>query len=394
MNRNVPPHWNMMELREVAEVVTGSTPSTVRDDFSGGEIPFVTPTELKGGIPVTKTPVTLTELGAKQVRVIPENSVMVCCIGSLGKIGIAGTRLATNQQINSLVFDEKIVCPRYGFHYCQTLKPLLIHLAPSTTVPIINKGRFQELKIPLPPLPEQKRIAAILDKADAIRRKRQQAVKLTEELLLSVFLDIFGDPVTNPRGWEVKPLAEEITFMTSGSRGWAEHYSDHGSKFIRIQNVKNGQLHFNDIQYVKAPDNKEAARTKVQENDLLISITADLGRTAVVDKQTADEGAHINQHLALVRLSNAINPHFVAAYLESQGGKRQFLQLDQSAVKSGLNFDSIKSLQLYNPPLVLQNQYAAAVKSVENTKVKLKEAADTSDTLFTSLLQRAFRGEL
>lgn len=253
---------------------------------------------------------------------------------------------------------------------------------------------LRKIKIPLPSLPEQKRIAAILDKAEAIRRKRQQAVKLTEELLRSVFLDMFGDPVTNPKGWKVKPLAEEITFMTSGSRGWAEHYSDHGSKFIRIQNVKNGQLHFNDIQYVKAPDNKEAARTKVQENDLLISITADLGRTAVVDKQTAEEGAHINQHLALVRLSNAINPHFVAAYLESQGGKRQFLQLDQAAVKSGLNFDSIKSLRIFNPPLVLQEQYAAAVESVENTKVRLKGAADTSDTLFTSLLQRAFRGEL
>ncbi|NJD39879.1 MAG: hypothetical protein FIA89_16410 [Geobacter sp.] len=263
-----------------------------------------------------------------------------------------------------------------------------------TTRGKLTKDAALRIELVLPPLPEQKRIAAILDKADVIRRKRQQAVKLTEELLRSVFLDMFGDPVTNPKGWEVKPLAEEITFMTSGSRGWAEYYSDHGNKFIRIQNVKNGQLHFNDIQYVKAPDNKEAARTKVQENDLLISITADLGRTAVVDKQTADEGAHINQHLALVRLSNAINPHFVVAYLESQGGKRQFLQLDQAAVKSGLNFDSIKSLRIFNPPLVLQEQYAAAVESVENTKVKLKGAADTSDSLFTSLLQRAFRGEL
>lgn len=263
-----------------------------------------------------------------------------------------------------------------------------------TGVPTLNRNNVHGVNVSLPPLPEQKRIAAILDKADSIRRKRQQAVKLTEELLRSVFLDMFGDPVTNPKGWEVKSLAEEITFMTSGSRGWAEHYSDHGSKFIRIQNVKNGQLHFNDIQYVKAPDNKEAARTKVQENDLLISITADLGRTAVVDKQTADEGAHINQHLALVRLSDAINPHFVAAYLESQGGKRQFLQLDQAAVKSGLNFDSIKSLRIFNPPLVLQEQYAAAVESAENTKVRLKCAADISYTLFTSLLQRAFRGAL
>ncbi|MDK9718414.1 MAG: restriction endonuclease subunit S [Trichlorobacter sp.] len=299
--------------------------------------------------------------------------------------------------ISILRSDREKIFPRYLYHWMnssETLHQLRYCGRQTTNISNMSLDLACDLELPLPPLLEQKRIAAILDKADAIRRKRQQAVKLTEELLRSVFLDMFGDPVTNPKGWEVKSLAEEITFMTSGSRGWAEYYSDHGSKFIRIQNVKNGQLHFNDVQYVKAPDNKEAARTKVQENDLLISITADLGRTAVVDKQTADEGAHINQHLALVRLSNAINPHFVAAYLESQGGKSQFLQLDQSAVKSGLNFDSIKSLHLYNPPFVLQKQYAAAVESVENTKVKLKDAADTSDTLFTSLLQRAFRGEL
>lgn len=189
-------------------------------------------------------------------------------------------------------------------------------------------------------------------------------------------------------------LSEEIEFLTSGSRGWAEFYSDSGRKFIRIQNVKNGLLNFNEIQYVNPPDNKEAARTKVQENDLLISITADLGRTAVVDKQTAIEGAHINQHLALVRLSKAFSPHFVAAYLESEGGKRQFLQLDQSAVKSGLNFDSIKSLHLFDPPLQLQNQYASFVHALGRAKDKLRTSSEVTGNLFESLLQRAFTGEM
>jgi type I restriction enzyme S subunit len=263
-----------------------------------------------------------------------------------------------------------------------------------TTRAKLTKDAASRIELVLPPLPEQKRISAILDKADSIRRKRQEAVRLTEELLRSVFLEMFGDPVTNPKGWEIKSLSEEIEFLTSGSRGWAEFYSNSGRKFIRIQNVKNGLLNFNEVQYVNPPDNKEAARTKVQENDLLISITADLGRTAVVDRRTAIEGAHINQHLALVRLSKAFNPHFVAAYLESEGGKRQFLQLDQSAVKSGLNFESIKSLNLFNPPLKLQNQYASFVHALEKAKGKLRASSEVTDTLFNSLLQRAFKGEL
>ena len=333
------------------------------------------------------------KIGNHHTVLVKHPTLIIGRKGSVGAVTYAPNGAWTiDTAFYTEILDPKLLDLRFLFYALNRAK--LAQYTITTSIPGLNRDDIYSTQIPLPPLPEQKRIAAILNKADAIRRKRQQTVNLTEELLRSAFLDMFGDPVTNPKGWEVKPLAEEITFMTSGSRGWTEYYSDHGNKFIRIQNVKNGQLHFNDIQYVKAPDNKEAARTKVQENDLLISITADLGRTAVVDKQTADEGAHINQHLALVRLSNAINPHFVAAYLESQGGKRQFLQLDQAAVKSGLNFDSIKSLRIFNPPLVLQEQYATAVESVENTKVKLKGAADTSTTLFTSLLQRAFRGEL
>ena len=92
-------------------------------------------------------------------------------------------------------------------------------MAPATTVAIVSKSKFEELQIPLPPLEEQKRIAAILDKADAIRRKRQQAIQLADDFLRSVFLDMFGDPVTNPKGWEVKHLGDCLDFLTSGARG-------------------------------------------------------------------------------------------------------------------------------------------------------------------------------
>ena len=322
---------------------------------------------------------------------VPGPGVITGRSGSIGKVHYVDTDywpLNTALYVKDFHGND----PKFIYYLLSTFG--LEKYSEGTGVPTLNRNNVHGVNVSLPTLPEQKRITAILDKADSIRRKRQEAVRLTEELLRSVFLDMFGDPVTNPKEWEIKSLSDDIEFLTSGSRGWAEFYTDSGRKFIRIQNVKNGLLHFNDVQYVTPPDNKEAARTKVQENDLLISITADLGRTAVVDKITAIEGAHINQHLALVRLSKAFNPHFVAAYLESEGGKRQFLQLDQSAVKSGLNFDSIKSLHLFDPPLQLQNQYAALVHSVERAKEKLNTSSEVTITLFNSLLQRAFKGEL
>ena len=198
--------WPLVAIKEVAKVVTGKTPSTVDDQNFGGDIPFVTPAELGLETYVTSAPRTLSAKGASAIKLVPNNAVMVCCIGSLGKMAIAGTPVATNQQINSVIFDENRVDAKYGFYALQLLKPKMEAMAPSTTVAIINKGNFEAMQIPLPPLPEQKRIAAILDKADAIRLKHQQAIQLVDDFLRAVFLDMFGDPVSNPKGWPKKSL--------------------------------------------------------------------------------------------------------------------------------------------------------------------------------------------
>ena len=103
--------WQTVAISEVSNVVTGSTPKTNRDDFFGGDIPFVTPAELEQASPIVSTPRTLSTTGAQQVRLVPPNAILVCCIGSLGKVGIAGCTLETNQQINAIVFDEGKVWP-------------------------------------------------------------------------------------------------------------------------------------------------------------------------------------------------------------------------------------------------------------------------------------------
>lgn len=242
-----------------------------------------------------------------------------------------------------------------------------------------------------PDLDEQKRIAAILDKADDIRRKRQEALRLTDDFLRSVFLDLFGDPVTNPKGWEITTVGDELEFLTSGSRGWAQYYADEGDLFIRIQNLRGGLLDLSDAAYVNAPESAEATRTRVREGDVLLSITADLGRTAVVP--TGIGKAHINQHIAILRLSS-MNPVFVAQLLASPGGQRQFESLNKSAVKAGLNFDDIRSINLLNPPLELQTRFAEIVDRIIKNRRRQESAGIEASNAFTSLQQRAFRGEL
>lgn len=146
---------------------------------------------------------------------------------------------------------------------------------------------LKELVIPLPPLEAQKKIAKTLDTAAELLSMRKQQLSELDNLIKSTFYNMFGDPLTNFRSFSTIRLENFIEFMTSGSRGWAQYYVPNGEKFITIKNVKNGRLDFSELTFVKAPKNKESLRTRVEKDDLLISITADLGRTAVVDEVTA-----------------------------------------------------------------------------------------------------------
>ena len=239
---------------------------------------------------------------------------------------------------------------------------------------------------------QQKNTTDILNKIERVIELRQKEIFYLDELVKARFVEMFGDPISNPMKWETKKLEEYIIFLTSGSRGWAKYFTEKENElFITIKNVKNNKISMNDIQYVEAPKNKEAERTKVKSGDLLISITADLGRTGVVDEEIADRGAYINQHLSLVRLDkNCINPMFVSYYLETEGGKIQFESKNQAGVKAGLNFEAIKSLNIIVPPIELQNKYLSFVQQVDKSKSAIKKSLEETQILFDSLMQKYF----
>ena len=182
-------------------------------------------------------------------------------------------------------------------------------------------------------------------------------------------------------------IGELATFLTSGSRGWAKYYSEEGRLFLRIQNVKDGNLLLDDVIRVAPPESAESRRTAVQSGDLLISITADLGRTAVVPEGLGP--AHINQHLALVRLSG-VDPHYVAKYLASPEGQRQFTRLNREAVKAGLNFDDIRSLEIPLPPLAEQKRIAAILDKADAIRRKLQQFLRLSDDFLRSVFLDMF----
>ena len=261
----------------------------------------------------------------------------------------------------------------------------------ATQKAITNAG-LEKVAIKLPGIKDQELVADQLDTITRIINKYQKELSFYDELIKARFVEMFGDPKLNPNGYPVHQLSEYIQFLTSGSRGWAEYCVDDGSEwFITIKNVKDCHITTNNMQPVNAPDNAEAKRTRVHEGDLLISITADLGRTGVVSKEIAEHGAYINQHLTCIRMDrDALEPLYVAYFMESPAGKEQFISKNQSAVKAGLNFNSINTLRLIVPPLTIQREFLRFVAQIDKSKVVVQKALDEAGLLFDSLMQKYF----
>lgn len=223
---------------------------------------------------------------------------------------------------------------------------------------------------------------------EVIESKRTQLL-LNEDLVKSRFIEMFGDPIRNTMGWPICELSECIQFLTSGSRGWAKYFTDEGEYFITIKNVKNCRITLDGVQHIIPPNNAEAKRTKVHEGDLLISITADLGRTGVVTKEIAEHGGYINQHLTCIRIDQEVaRPLYVAYYMESEAGKCQFQSKNQSAVKAGLNFNAINSLRFMLPPIELQDRFIEFIEQTDKSKFYIVQTK-----ILLELLTRAIQHE-
>ena len=250
---------------------------------------------------------------------------------------------------------------------------------------------MRELEVPLPPIEEQKRIAAILDKADGIRRKREQAIKVADEFQRSLFFDMFGDPVTNSKYLAVQPLGRHLTFLTSGSRGWARYYSNSGPQFIRSLDVQMNNLHVNDCAYVQPPQGAETERTRVRPGDVLLTITGSrIGRVAAVPPAFGE--AYISQHVAILRLADDLLPEYLSMFLSlERGGQIQIARNQYGQTKPGLNLEQIREFQVPVPPLSEQRQFVSVLMKTERLKRKIGAHQRTVDLLLATLQVSMFK---
>lgn len=382
------------ELIELGVIQTGSTPLTSDSNYWDGDVPFVTPSELDKNSPVVEAPRTLSEAGVLQSRLLQAGSVMVCCIGSLGKIGIAGRTVVTNQQINSIEFDPRKIWPKYGFYACQRLKPTLMSIAPATTIPIVSKSKFGQLQIPVPPLPEQRRIAAILDQVDALRTKRREVLAQLDNLTQSIFIEMFGDPSVNPKGWPINRLADLVVNGDAINYGVIQPGDDvdEGIPLVRVSDLIGGRVNHDALKIITPEIEGAYKRSRLHGDEVLVSCVGTIG--VVVLASELEKGFNIARAIARIRLSADNCREFIAAQLQTEGIQRYFTSELRTVSQPTLNIKQICETRVMQPPLEIQLDFYTRIKSVEALKASHIDAMRKLDMLFLSLQHSAFRGEL
>ena len=319
-------------------------------------------------------------------------TILITCRGATcGTINICEPKSYVTG--NAMALDDLDPKVDFKFVYHQLKSRGFTDVISGSAQPQITRSGLEKINVVLPPFPEQRRIAAILDKADAIRRKRQETIKMLDEFLRSVFLDMFGDPVRNEKGWEIKRLDEVTTKITDGVHQ-KPNYIESGIPFISVKNITNGYLDFNECKYISENDHLNfTKRCKPEYNDILYTkVGATYGRPALINSHREFS---IYVSVALIKPDkDKVDPVFLREVLSNPAIKNQADQSIKGVGVPDLHLIEIKKFLVPCPPKDIQKTFVDLTQTIQKQRNKIIQANVIEDELFNALTQRAFRGDL
>ena len=256
--------------------------------------------------------------------------------------------------------------------------------------------QYSKIRVSVPPLSEQERIVARIEELFSQLDAGVETLKKTKAQLAVYRQAVLKEAFSCCA--EKKSIREMSSIVTSGSRGWAKYYCDNGAKFIRIGNLTRNKIYIDldDIQHVQLPDKAEGTRTKLAPNDVLVSITADLGSIGLVPNGIGE--AYVNQHIAMIRFNNQMQGEFYAWYLRSEYGQQDLLRNKRGGGKLGLGLDDIRDSRVP----VVSNETAESILSIIECRLSVCDsiehtvdlALQQAEAMRQSILKDAFEGKL
>lgn len=389
-----------VQLNEVCIFLNGGTPSKSIERYFTGETPWITGADLTG--PIAKTArsfITEEAIAASATNRVPAGTVLLVTRTSVGKVAIAGMDLCFSQDITALIPAPQKLDAGYLVHFLRTKEEHFSRFARGATIKGITRQVVADLVVPIPPLEEQRRIAAILDQAETLRTQRRAALALQGSLTQSLFLDMFG--AGDSHEWPIASIGEIVDEENGairtgpfGSQLLHSEFVDEGVAVLGIDNAVNNEFRWGERRYITHTKYEELKRYTVRPGDVLITIMGTCGRCAVVPE---DIPLAINtKHLCCISVDRRqIVPDYLHAYFLRHPTARKYLeQTAKGAIMSGLNMGIIKAMPIPLPPLPLQQTFATRIAAIEALKTTHRRALAALDALFASLQQRAFAGQL
>ena len=402
----IPANWHWDDMGSFVQIKSGFPFDSKRfSSKSEGMRPLIRIRDVLKGETIT-----FTDEDCPEEYIIHAGEILIGMDGDFNIAKWQSEDALLNQRVCCIKSKSELLLDNFLYYLPSPLKKIN-DATPSVTVKHLSTKTLNQTPIPLPPLPEQHRIVSRIEslfaKLDEAKEKAQAVVDGFELRKSAILHKAFTGKLTERwrkehgvglDSWTPKTSKELFEYVTSGSRGWAQYYSESGAVFVRMGNLDHGtiELDFTDIQHVCLPDKAEGQRSRLQKNDILISITADVGMIGLVREIPFE--AYINQHIALARANNRNNSEFIAWYLVSDVGLKQMRGKQRGATKVGLGLDDIRSLQLPMPKLEEQEEIISILHKMMVQEQKAKEAAEAVltqiDIMKKAILARAFRGEL
>ena len=375
-------------MKELGEIITGNTPSKKTEEFWNSEdICFVKPDIIadNGVNEIVDSNEYISEDARKKARVVGKNSIFVTCIGSIGKIGIASDgECAFNQQINAIIPNDRVQ-PKYLAYNLLFNKPRLVAIANAPVVPIINKSQFGEFTVNIETdIDRQREIVDVLDKLTQIIQQRNKEISALDDLIKARFVEMFGDPSTNPKGYPVKVLPE-IAEYWNGLTYKPEDVSDEGTIVLRSSNIQNATLDFADTVRVSC---KIGDKKYVQDNDILMCSRNGsarlVGKVALI--KDIEEPMSFGAFMMIIR--SDYYPYLMT-YFQMPAFRAQITTGATTTINqiTGRMLDIVK---LPVPDMDVINEFADFVNQVDKSKVAVQKALDETQILFDSLMQKYF----
>jgi len=390
--------WSKVRLDECCEIVGGSTPNTNIASYWDGTICWATPRDLSqlNGAYISDTPRKLTQAGLDScgATILPTGSLLFSSRAPIGYVAVNTVPMATNQGFKSFVPKTNLVNSKFMYYWLRKNRAYFESLGNGATFKEVSKSIVSRIEILLPPLGEQRRIAEILDRAESLRAKRREAIAQLDILTQAIFLEMFGDPISNPKGFPIRKIKD---LLESASYGTSEKSSSEGKiPVLRMNNItRTGEIDLSDLKYMDLDDSQEE-RYLVQSGDVLFNRTnsAELvGKTAII--RNISSSMAFAGYLVRLRVNKENDPEYLSAFLNTNYSKRVLRGMCKSIIgMANINATEVQTIKIAQPPLHLQQEFAHCIEAIEKFKVSHRRSLAELDALFASLQHRAFRGEL